>query len=284
MSLLDDCLAAAEADGLTAGRRIAGFVPTATFFAVALDDGSAGWCFSYAGLPPGEAARRYADLTRRSDDPLLRDRLFPADGADPFVAPVRAALLSALAAPVWRAPARFGFEAHDGVPDALIGGAGRALVIGFGGLMFSLLAQPALRSLHVADLTYPDRRAEMEAVRDAMALARPGTSVTLSDGADGRQRFAEAELVAITGSALANGTMDGLLARVRDGTVVLVQGQSAAVHPAPLFRRGVAAVISPDKPAAMLEAARRDPSGAALAPWVEGGRTGTCLLRAMGTA
>jgi len=190
MSLHDECLAAAEADGLTAGRRIAEFVPTATFLAVVLDDGSAGWSLSYAGLPPAEAARRFDAVRSDSVDALLRDRLFPANGTDAFASALRVALLAALAAPVWRQPARFGFTAHEGVPDALIDAAERALVIGFGGLMFSLLARPALTGLHVADLTYPDRRAEMEAVRDTMALARPGTAISLSDGADWRERLA----------------------------------------------------------------------------------------------
>ncbi|MFZ0603302.1 MAG: DUF364 domain-containing protein, partial [Roseiarcus sp.] len=72
---------------------------------------------------------------------------------------------------------------------------------------------------------------------------------------------AGADLVCITGSALCNGSMEQLLRAASGCGRVIVQGQSAAVHPAAFFGRGVAMVSTTLKPANLIDlpdaAARR---------------------------
>lgn len=278
MTILKESLAALERTGLVAGQQITEIVPTASYVAVALTGGSVGWALCYAQLTRRELQGQITRLVEQSEDPLLRDLLFVHNSRDPLVQALRVALVAALADPVWRHPGTYGYVGRNGVPSALLARAEHALVVGFGGLMFTLLGQPQLRSLDVVDLTYAARLSEMQGVRDALALARPDVLLTLSDGNDLPAGMMQADFVAITGSALCNGTMEYLLGMMGARHTVVVQGQSAAIHPEPLFNRGVAGVISPEKPPAMLDAARRDPTGLSLSQWVEGGLQATCLL------
>jgi hypothetical protein len=153
-----------------------------------------------------------------------------------------------------------------------------ALVIGFGGSMERLAGDPLVRALHIADLFYPSRRQEMDAALEGYRRQDPSKVITFSDGHDTARRLGEVDLVTVTGSALCNGTLDGLLDQARGGPRVIVQGQSAGIHPVALFRRGVSLVMTTLKPRELARRARADPSGSHLKPLLEGGLPWLYLL------
>jgi hypothetical protein len=133
--------------------------------------------------------------------------------------------------------------------------------------MDRLAELPGIEHLHVCDLGYSSRRAEME----AFAARYPLKRITFSDGGDAEARIKASDVLSVTGSALCNGTMERLLSYARGGPVVVVQGQSAAVHPAAFFRRGVHLVATTIKPHELAVAAAADPSGQSLRVFLEGG-------------
>lgn len=274
MNLAQDCLRHLDEAGLVAGRELEEIIFTDFYSATLLDDGAAGWALNYAAARPWRR-REKSWLRRVRQDSLLRRTLFstalPAEAAG-----LRAALLGALSLPVLRAPARYGFRSAADLPPALLTGARRAAVVGFGGLMWRLFGMPGLRSLRISDLGLHPRRREMESIAAAMRLARPALRIELDDGSD--LALQDCDTVSITGSALCNGSLDNLLAATHAGQQVIVQGQSIAVHPQALFDRGVAAVLTTRKPPALLPLARADRSGNALRPWFEGGNELLCLL------
>ena len=276
MSLALDCLRHLEDAGLLAGRELEEIIFTDFYSAAVLDDGATGWALNYAAPRPWRRREQHW-LRRARQDSLLRRTLFrsavPAEAAG-----LRAALLAALSLPALQAPARYGLRSEADLPPPLLDNARHATVIGFGGLMWRLFGLPGLRSLRILDLGLPRRRSEMETVAAAMRLARPMLRVELGDGSD--LALQHCDTVSITGSALCNGSLDGLLAATRPGQQVIVQGQSIAIHPQALFDRGVTAVLTTRKPPTLLPLARADRSGAALRPWFEGGNEVLCLLPA----
>ncbi len=78
-----------------------------------------------------------------------------------------------------------------------------------------------------------------------------------------QEAFAGAEVAILTGSALVNHTMDGLLAAIRKPCRVVVAGPTASLFPLPLFERGVDAVggIRIVDPAGMLRILAEGGSG-----------------------
>lgn len=282
MSIAADTLRYLDGAGLLRGRRVADIVLTHGYAGVVLDTGAAGWALNYAASVEGLERREASWLSRTSRDPLLRDALFGTVPGEPDTACLRTALLAALSEPALAAPAAYGLHIQPDLPAYCLVGTRDAAVVGFGGLMWRMLGVPALRSLCVLDLTLPERRREMESVTAAMRMARPDVAVRLSDGGDWRAVFDRCDTLAITGSALCNGTLDALIAATGPGQTVIVQGQSVALHPRALFERGVAAVMTTRKPPQLAALARADRSGATLRPWFEGGNARLCLLPADG--
>ena len=247
-------------DRARAERRIAHLRLSPFFNMVALDDGSVGAAANYAGLSQSalEARRSEWELAIPRDPLLLTMTAAPGDK---LLMSLRTAIASALAAPVIRQGGDSSFAVRSSVPQGLFGGARTAVVIGFGGYMAALAASRGIARLHVADLLFARRRAEMDGARQRFLAARPELDMTFSDGSDIARRMAGADLVCITGSALCNGSMEQLLRAASGCGRVIVQGQSAAVHPAAFFGRGVAMVSTTLKPANLIDlpdaAARR---------------------------
>ncbi len=279
MSIAADMLRHLDETGLTVGRRIVDIVLTQGYCGVVIDTGAAGWALNYA--PPADDLARHETywLSRTVHDPLLRRALFDTP-APPEIACLRTALLAALSEPVLAAPEHYGLRSLPDLPDHCLDGARDAAVVGFGGLMWRLLGRASLRSLSILDLGLPLRRTEMDNVAAAMRLARPDVTVHLSDGHGWRAIFERCDTLSVTGSTMCNDTLDAMLATAGAGQTVIVQGQSAALHPRALFERGVAAVLTTRKPPQLVALARSDRSGAALQPWFEGGNARVCLLRA----
>jgi uncharacterized protein len=261
------------------GRTVAQVSVTPYFTVVRLDDGSVGAAMSY--FSPDEAA---AVAPRLPDSPMSaaawRDWLFEnsertarlglaPDRANLVARSLRTSFLSALSAP---------FFATDGEADGYTVGvrpnpdpfatARRAVVIGFGGYIDRLAKAAHIEHLHICDLGYPARQVEMDAFA---ATSEPGR-ITISDGSDVAERIAACDAIAITGSALANGTMERLLEQSRGGgRAVVVQGQTAGLHPAGLFRHGATMVVTTRKPPELALAAANDPTGQSLRTFLEGG-------------
>jgi hypothetical protein len=136
--------------------------------------------------------------------------------------------------------------------------------------MDSLARAESVAELHISDLGYSTRSAEMMEVVSRYSREFPAKRITLSDGHDTLARLRELDLLVITGSTLCNGTLDDLLQHARGGPRIVVQGQSASFHPAALFRRGVRLVTTTLKPPELVRLAASDPSGAAMQRLLEG--------------
>ena len=252
-----DAAIAAIPETVRAERRVTRLRLSPYFNMVALDDGSVGAAANYAGMKQPALDAHRAEL----EAALARDPLLLATSAVPgnrLLISLRTAIASALVAPVIRQGGDHRFTVRSSVPEGLFDGARTAVVIGFGGYMATLAASRGIIRLHVADLLYAQRRAEMDGARQRFLAARSELEMTMSDGSDIWRRMACADLVCITGSALCNGSMEGLLRAASACRRVIVQGQSAAVHPAALFRRGVATVSTTVKPTNLIDLSEPD--------------------------
>jgi len=241
------------------------------FNIVQLDDGSVGAAANYAPLaePELEDRCRFFERELNHDQLLLQVTKVPGDH---LALSVRVATISALCTPILRQGGDARFVALPAMPGAIFTGARSAVVIGFGGYMHALAGMPSINTLHVADLQYGRRRAEMDTARERYQAARPDLIMTMSDGSDLQRRLIGADLVCITGSALCNGSMESLLQAAASCPRVIVQGQSAAIYPAELFQRGVTMVSTTLKPANLI-----DLSDADLRRTLEGGLAGVYL-------
>jgi uncharacterized protein len=74
-------------------------------------------------------------------------------------------------------------------------------------------------------------------LKEELVQEAPGLVVTLDPA-----RLAECNKIVCTSAAILNGSLDGLLARARHATELVVVGPSASCAPDPLFARGVTAV------------------------------------------
>jgi hypothetical protein len=239
-----------------AARRVVRFRLSRYFSIVELDDGSVGSCMSYSAATDS-AIEAQTELLQRglATDPLWQTAMRAAQ-ADPLLLSARASLISALSAPILNSGGDSTVLASRAALWDPLAGAGSALVIGFGGYMHSFALDPRVERMHVADLGYQSRRAEMDQVIEGYRRARPSVELTISDGHDTAAQARDAEVIAITGSALCNGSMEQLLSWAQ-GRRVIVQGQSAAIYPAALFARGVAMVATTLKPRNLIDVADR---------------------------
>lgn len=248
MPILEETLQHLESHGI-AERRIVELRLGNYFTVIQLDDANVGACMSYYSLPEVELARREDELRERlSSDPLLLCFLFSERPHGALTGALRATVLSALSSALLRRGGDDGFIAASSPPYDVLDGVSTATVVGFGGYMDTLARDPRVHRLHVSDLRYPQRRREMDGALEAYRQRRPDLSITVSDGRDTARHMAASHLVSITGSALSNGTLEDLLADARSARRVLVQGQSAAIHPRALFDRGAELIVTTIKP------------------------------------
>jgi len=237
------------------------------FNVVRLADGSTGTCMSYSKVADDELerVRRYVHEHADSDPWLLS--LLSSRGVDNFGQSLWAALLSARSAQALLPGHHPGYLASHTEPFDPLAGGDKVVVIGFGGYMEDAAQHPEVRRLHIADLGYRERRAQMNATVARFNRRGGGFVATVSDGSDTQRQLADADVVFITGSTLSNGTLDLLLRWACHCRVVAVQGQSAGVHPRALFDSGANLIITTRKPADLIEAA----TGGQLAEVLENG-------------
>jgi uncharacterized protein (DUF4213/DUF364 family) len=151
------------------------------------------------------------------------------------------ASLSALSQPFLEpsALARRGLEAWDGDFGDLVRPEDRVLLVGFGGMVNRLRGR--CRELHVTDL----RPQEAFLARVLGTGASYSPADVLVHGPEANETLLrEVDAVAITGSALVNGTLAGLLAAVGRARLVAVYGASAGFIPDVLLEHGVHLVQS----------------------------------------
>ena len=275
-----ESLQALRGEGRLAGRRLRGVHVTSYFVIAELDDGSVGAGMSY--FQNGVVLSRLLPAATDSD-PLLLAWLFDddakalsqlgGDSADArhFLRAVRTAALSALTSSLLDSGGSAKFKVSETVPADPFAKVSSAVVVGFGGYLHTLAEAPQIRHVHVCDLGYPAKRESMEARLEGYRKKDPAKRFTLSNGLDAEAQIQATEALAVTGSALCNGSMEQLLGYAKNGQVVVVQGQSAGIHPQPFFDRGVRMVTTTRKPGALAALAAGDLTGAALLPYFEGG-------------
>jgi len=274
--ILKETLVVLRDHGLLTDRTVRVTYLTPYFTVVELDDGSVGAAMSYYG-PPDDLVASAPQAT--DDDPLLLRWAFaaaPSSVTSPnryrlLQLSIATAVVGALSAASIRDGGDETFSTTDTLPFDPFAEARRAVVVGFGGYMPLMAAAPGIQSLHVCDLGYQARRAFMDEELDRLRAANPKKLITISDGADIISRVGEADLLSITGSALCNGSMERILDAASQSARVIVQGQSASLHPAALFARGVWFVATTLKPAGLVQAAATDPNGNSLRTYLEGG-------------
>ncbi|HEY4001355.1 MAG TPA: DUF364 domain-containing protein, partial [Candidatus Xenobia bacterium] len=74
-------------------------------------------------------------------------------------------------------------------------------------------------------------------------VLRPDLDLILTSGEDTATHLQESDLIVITGSALANGSMETLLAQIPPTATVTIEGPSATFLPHAYFRRRVNHVV-----------------------------------------
>lgn len=246
-SLLDEAVAwlrgrhGPDFRGLTVAELVVGVFATG----VKLSNGWGGVAYT----PPQAIRQAGRHILGHGTEPVRGSRVaavLSRQHAGPFAAPIRLAVVNALSAPLLRQD----FPEADGDEAAAF----RRLVAGRRVCMVGAII-PLLRlfaTLEPAGLTVVDRKAS------TLDLAASLASVTVSRSAS---VLAECQTAILTGAALANGTLPGLLRRLSPDAAVAVVGPTAGGPPQPLFRRQVALVAT---------AVVTDP-GQALAILAEGG-------------
>lgn len=281
--ILDETLRSLQDRGHVAGQAIRSIHLNKYFTVVGLNDGSVGACMSYYGIALpllGEIRAEIGALL--ADDPLLLRLLFGEGGPSrrwaflgdqqaALVGSLRAAVVSALSAPCIRAGGDDTFQVTDSPPFDLFADVRQALVIGCGGHLQGLARTPHVSEIHVRDLAYLAYRDKMDPVIEVQRLRHPTKTITLASGDDTSRLLRKVDFVSITGSALCNGTLEGLLYEAQGVRTVVVQGQSASIHPKALFDRGVHLVETTLKPPELLDLADKDSHGDAMRPLLEAG-------------
>jgi hypothetical protein len=255
---------------------------TRYFTVVELSDGSVGACMSYYDLPDTtlmEAERRIADSLRsRQLGECAADALdlevagIVANARQRFllVSAVTAAVASALSAATIRAGGDEVFVASAKRPSGLMHGIDSALIVGLGGHLLTLAKDPSVSRIHVVDLVYEERGPELDAFLAGYASRFPGKRFSISTRLR-PEEYKNFGLIVATGSTLSNGTLDDILACAAGGARIVLQGQSAGLHPKLLFENGVRLVITTVKPADVSRRARGDYDGQGLQPLLNGG-------------
>ena len=257
---------------LAGGRRIEEVYLNNYFTVMRLDDDSVGACMSSFHLSPAELEESVRHVRALlPNDPLLLRYIGESCERAGITVSLRAALANALSAPVLRAGGDKSFSVLKTRPNEFFSDIDSAVVIGWGGLFEFLLQRTTALRIHVSELEYKVKKEKIEAKLNRYRAQYPYLELSISDGSDIREHLSTADFLAITGSTLGNGTLDELLSLSRNCRRVILQGQSAGIHPRYLFDAGVHLVVTSIKPIAVAEAAAEDPTGRALLPFFEGG-------------
>jgi hypothetical protein len=256
------------------------------FTVIETQEGGVGACMSYYKIEPlnlrllqhkiNEALSAdisFGDLLFEKDGDWIT-RLSPPGQALALREGLRATFISALSANKLKYGGDSTFCVSRQIDDNIFESVDTALVIGFGGYMQVLCDHPRIKRVYVADLGYRNRRNEM----DNFAANYNTKHVHIIAGKDTLAIARNADLVCITGSTLSNGTLEDLL-DASAGAKVVVQGQSAGIHPRALFDRNVSLVTTTIKPDGFALLAKQDIYGKHIKEFLESGRDTIYLTR-----
>jgi uncharacterized protein (DUF4213/DUF364 family) len=282
VTILDKTLQYLEENSNATERKISTIHLSNYFTVVELDDGSVGAYMSYYRFPLPVLANIQSRITNiLIEDPLLLGILFQQKRGHQlellqeqeclFMKSLQTTVISALSARFLRDRGDATFQVSNSLPFDPFTGVQRAMVIGFGGYMDNMVRADHIMELHIADLFYNMRQTEMEMTITRYRQQYPWKTITISDGHDTARRLREVDVVSITGSALCNGSMDWLLHEASGGLRIIVQGQSASIHPKILFEKGVHLIATTLKPRILVTLAKADPNGSAMQQILEGG-------------
>ena len=239
---------------------------------IELDDGSVGACLSDFILNDKELQNREIEcLNRCINDKLLLEFAQEFGNRDGVARAIGVAVTSALSAPIIKNHGDSIFFVRHEFPEEYFNDIENAVLIGFGGVLEYLLMVKSLRRLHISDLRYP---LYSEAINRSLAKYRqqhPDVKISISDGSSTDKHLQKADFVSITGSTLGNNTLENLLEAANMCDKVLMQGQSAAIHPKFLYKAGVNLVATTLKPRVLIGASYAEGSGVGLEKYMENG-------------
>lgn len=260
------------------------------FTTVELDDGSIGACMSYDHYPDNILDILEGRLQRHCVHPfavqdvetlrrIVAEHVPDARQQDYIVASLTASIVSALSAPFIRNGGDEWFEVRKQRPENWTKDAETALVVGFGGFLKPLIAeQNKVKNVHVIDFYYDHKSSGFREELAALSAAHPAKCVTGSRQLEHAAELRKFDLISITGSTFCNGTLEYFLPHVRSDAIVILQGQSASVHPKALFEAGVSWVATTLKPPTLGQLARGGHDGDKLRPLLQGGLPWIYLL------
>jgi len=182
-----------------------------------------------------------------------------------------ASLASALSAPMIVSGGDDVFATVCQRPSPWVDDAESALVVGFGGYLEALAEASTIKRLHVIDLFYERLCNTIEDELNVYRHKFPQKVISASACLSGTNLLSDYDLIAITGSTLCNGTLEDILGGARSDSIVVLQGQSASMHPRYLFEEGIAWISTTVKPHHLGRVARADYNGSALRPYLDGG-------------
>lgn len=260
------------------------------FFTTAeLDNGSVGACMSYYRQPDNILEVVENRLQRHCAQPfeaqnveslrrIVAEHVQDLKQRDWVVSSLMATIASALSAPLISRGGDEWFEVTKGCPKNWTKDAETALVVGFGGFLEPLIAEEnKVKKVHMIDLYY-DRPCGFREQLAALGAEHPDKCVTGSSHLQRAAHLQEFDLISITGSTLCNGTLEYFLANVRSDAIVILQGQSASLHPKILFEAGVKWVATTLKPATLGRMARGGHDGEETRSLLQGGLPWIYLL------
>jgi len=269
--------------GRASTRRLLELHLTRYFTTVELDDGSVGACMSYYRLPDAVLSVAQDSLETQCKKNLSVVEHFNAlvgiicdfvrDGVQQhYIAySLAASVASALSVSAIHCGGDKDFHVLTQPPFGWADDAESGLVVGFGGLLDSLLAEPRIKAVHTIDLSYEQGRDRFEfglaRLRQRFPTKKISISVQMEHDTDVRQF----DFISITGSTLCNGTLEYFLDNARSDAIIVLQGQSASMHPKIFFDSGINWVATTLKPRILTEMARGDHSGEKLRTLLDGG-------------
>jgi len=112
-------------------------------------------------------------------------------------------------------------------------------IVGFGGPLFEIVEKSPASKIYVTEMRPLEEFYSLSLLEGKLVEDFTDTRLRIYSAEDNKKILPRADVVFITGSALANNTMNDLLNYCKNARNVIIYGISASIFPIPLFRRGV---------------------------------------------
>lgn len=220
------------------------------FCVIKLNDGSVGAAMNYHEY--AHDAQQNLKKTQLlfkyliKSDPLLINSLFksPISISKPLLHTLRNTLINALSSKLMdNATGDFQVYANSydivGLKKRLdsLNFSDQVSIVGFGGILTSILKFPNINNIYVCDLNYKENLYKEKYTETLKGFVKDYSNkkVVLSDGWDYKEQFRKSKYIFITGSALSNGSMEVLLDAAQGAEGIILQGESCFIYPEVLF-------------------------------------------------